>query len=766
MTILSRVRAAMLVMLIASGGLGYVAESAAKPLTVADAIETTGFMRSTNAFRSHGSGVFVSPDGRRYVVMLTRGDLKCNCNHVELLAGGLDTLEHAEPKRIALLSTDSLGSPDPEIEVPKLTSPGSNPPMWLPDSQRVVFYWPDDRDMLQLVSVNVVTGELLYLTRAGQHVQSFDISPSGGVLYTARIEHSKDASQELLRKGFTVSGNAPLVDLLNGDVDGYGAFDRAHNVQWFWARRPGDGDRMLEGGIDPWRPFMPSAFSPDGRHVLIEHNAAAVPESWSHYTEPQFEAHVKEYRVNPAALLARYIRQMFVADLETGTIRPLWSAPAVLVTTKSAWSPDGRSVLVGPTFLPIEHADAAGLAGVAVAEVDVKTGHYRQVPIPQDATPQDSRSLFALTLRSLKWLGPDKIEVVYPSSTLQFARAAKDWKLASEVAGTSQNSPEAAPVRVEFREDDNTPPVLYAIDRAGTERMVLDPNPGLKDFTLGRVEFIDWKDKQGRAWRGRLYHPVNEPGNGKRVPLVIQTHGYAPHGEFSLYGKGSPVVGTPGLGPGISIYAAQPLANRGIAVLQIGDDEVSPLLGTPREVKAYNDGFESAVAYLVDRGLVDASRVAIAGFSRTGWPVMYALTHSSLHYAAAIVSDNSDGGYIQAAMTGWSPAASSSITGAEPFGEGLKTWLDNAPAFAIDKLNTPLRMQIESVRVGGFLQVWEVYSRARYLHKPVELYVIPNVDRGSHNLQNPEQCYASQQGAVDWFVKYLNPQATGHAEAK
>ncbi len=734
--------------LIAGASLGYVREAAAKPLTVADAIETTGFMRSSNGLRSHGAGVFVSPDGQRYVVMLIRGDLKCNCNHVELLAGSLDTLEHTQPKRVALLSTNSLGSSDPEIELPQLTLPGRNPPVWLPDSQRVVFYWPDDRDILQLVSVNVITGELVYVTHAERHVQSFDISPTGGVLYTALFEHTKNASRELFHKGFTVPNNALLWDLLNGDVDGRGALDRVHDVRWFWAAKPGDKDRMLAGGTDPWRPFMPSAFSPDGRHVLIEHGAGQVPESWSHYTDRLFESHVTEYRVNPSALLARYIRQMFVADTETGVIRPLWSAPAVLVFTKSAWSPNGRSVLVGPTLLPIEQADAAGLAGIAVAEVDVKSGHYRQLRIPDDIAHQP--------LRSLKWVGPDEIELTYPNATLQFTRSSRDWKLASTVPGTSNSSPKSAPVRVEFREDDNTPPLLYAIDQAGTERVVLDPNPGLKDFTLGRVEFIDWKDKQGRAWRARLYHPVTGSENGTRVPLVIQTHGYAPHGEFSLYGMGGSIVGAPGLGPGISIYAAQPLANRGIAVLQIGDDEVWPLLNTPQEVTAFNDAYESAVEYLVGRGLVDANRVAIAGFSRTGWPVMYALTHSSLHYAAAIISDSSDGGYIQAAVTGWAPERSSLI-GAEPFGEGLKTWFDNAPAFAIDKLNTPLRMQIEGSRVLGFLSMWELYSRARYLHKPVELYVIPNVDRGSHNIQNPEQCYASQQGAVDFFAGHLHP---------
>jgi hypothetical protein len=50
---------------------------------------------------------------------------------------------------------------------------------------------------------------------------------------------------------------------------------------------------------------------------------------------------------------------------------------------------------------------------------------------------------------------------------------------------------------------------------------------------------------------------------------------------------------------------------------------------------------------------------------------------------------------------------------------------------------------------------WELYSRARHLKKPVEFYVIPNIERGTHGIQNPRQCLAAQQGAVDWFESWL-----------
>ena len=74
------------------------AEPAAKPpLTVTDAIETTRFMTTPRALDPRSSGVVISPDGKRYVVMLIRGDVKRNGNRVEFLAGSVETFEKAYP---------------------------------------------------------------------------------------------------------------------------------------------------------------------------------------------------------------------------------------------------------------------------------------------------------------------------------------------------------------------------------------------------------------------------------------------------------------------------------------------------------------------------------------------------------------------------------------------------------------------------------------------------------------------------------------------
>jgi hypothetical protein len=86
----------------------------------------------------------------------------------------------------------------------------------------------------------------------------------------------------------------------------------------------------------------------------------------------------------------------------------------------------------------------------------------------------------------------------------------------------------------------------------------------------------------------------------------------------------------------------------------------------------------------------------------------------------------------------------------------LKTWLERSPGFNADKVRAPLRLQLESGGLAGVMLKWEMFSRLRQLQKPVEFYVIPDIEHGSHGLQNPTQCLAAQQGAVDWFDFWLN----------
>lgn len=93
--------------------------------------------------------------------------------------------------------------------------------------------------------------------------------------------------------------------------------------------------------------------------------------------------------------------------------------------------------------------------------------------------------------------------------------------------------------------------------------------------------------------------------------------------------------------------------------------------------------------------------------------------------------------------------------GAAPFGKGLEVWMRETPGFNADRVRTPLRMEIDSGPIDEVLLQWEMFTNLRYLRKPVELFVIPNIEHGAHILQNPAQRMASQGGSVDWFCFWL-----------
>jgi dipeptidyl aminopeptidase/acylaminoacyl peptidase len=286
--------------------------------------------------------------------------------------------------------------------------------------------------------------------------------------------------------------------------------------------------------------------------------------------------------------------------------------------------------------------------------------------------------------------------------------------------------------------------------------MILDLNPNLKElFFLGRVEHVVWRDPDGRQWSGLLYYPVHY-AREKRFPLVIQTHGHAPVTEFSLYGPGGII---PGLGPGISVYTAQILANLDIVVLQMSDMSDQSIPQTRSEPELYMRSFEAAIKCLLDRGVIDHARVGLMGHSRMGWKVEYALTHTDFRYAAAIAADNMDAGYLQAAFMSWKTEYTEQANEAPPFGRGLEAWLQNSPAFNAERMRTPLQIQV-TTSLGGLSSLlfdgWEMFTRLRKLGKPVELYAIPDLPHGSHYVQNPAQCLAGQRRAVDWWTFWLS----------
>jgi poly(3-hydroxybutyrate) depolymerase len=198
--------------------------------------------------------------------------------------------------------------------------------------------------------------------------------------------------------------------------------------------------------------------------------------------------------------------------------------------------------------------------------------------------------------------------------------------------------------------------------------------------------------------------------------------------------------------------AARPLSSAGIVVLQTQWNAVH--FSERQEAFDQVAMFEAAIQQLDKDGLIDKNRVGIIGFSRTVGHVEQSLIDKPSMFAAATIADGLDLGYLQYRLfaEGRPPMTKEFVrmVGTTPEGNGLKTWLDSAPSFHMDKEQAPLR--IEAIDPSSILAMWETYATLRELNKPVDLIYVPG---GQHILQKPLDRMASQQGNVDWFRFWL-----------
>jgi dipeptidyl aminopeptidase/acylaminoacyl peptidase len=717
--------------------------AAKQPLTVARALETTRIMMNMEAVApaNPDGAVSISPSGKRYVLRLVRGDVARNGVWMEILAGRMDGLEEARPRPVAKLFTSGLGGGlgafGSDVDVM-----GFVPLRWLGESE-VVFLWSDERSIRQATRVNLDSGQVDLLTSHPTALGGFDVAADGTVLYYAKAQ-ARNSTPQLEERGFVVPREVDAYSLFDRNLNAT-VFDVAWNTQWFIQERGARGPRSLAvaGREVDLMSFHRVQFAPDGKTAAVSSAPREYPAEWSTFTGVVAPG-VSAARRDARSAEARVVQQLYVIDLASGASRPVWNT--IHSVSDPRWSADGRSLLLAPTHLPPSDPEPAGLAGYAAAVVDVSSGRYVRLPV----------DLRGRHLTSSRWVSAKEIELVSSQGDdmqrMVFRKEGPKWRLRS----TEKRQQAAPPLRLEVRQDLNTPPRLYAVElengkTTGREALISDPNPGLlEEVALGKVEIVEGKLTGADTWRGYLFYPINHQP-GRRYPLLIQSvYGAPVRSEFTLYGLGN-------LGPTpIACYPGQVMANREVAVLHV-NVHMGQKFGTVEEAETRKQGLTAAAEHLIERGLVDPAKVGLAGFSRNGWYAEYSITHGGFPYAAVIAADNWDPSYSATMLFGFFESAAA-VNGAPAFGEGLKQWLEKAPGFNAERIAAPL-LKIEQSTGGlfGVLSQWELVARMRFLDKPLEYYVMPNAAKhGSHNTQNPGQIMAVQQRAVDWFDFWLN----------
>ena len=701
----------------------------AQTLTVRDTIERV-------RFQYEGSQIQFSPDGKWFALVLERGELDRNSVRSDLVVFNTDTViafVHGQvaPPRPRVVATFRSTSNRPAITEVR----------WADHQGTLVFLAENPQQFPQVTKVNLATGKLAQLTDEPTGVSAYGYDGGGTIISVQRPSNTVPVRE---REAFVVrdQGLFDLLDLKNPDLGlaVYRTRVRLGNSPWADVAYP----------LEPTLATFQNAWvSPDGSKAVTLRKAVRIPNSWSGYAH---NPSLSLAATNQSASISYWVMQWNLIDLRTGSSRVLTDTPIGTIMGSFAggrsafWRADSRSVILSDVLLPLEGSadDRSQRAKQPYfVEVDLQNSKVR----PITALPRrNAEGAFPVAILLSQWSpSEDRLVIRMVSNNaeqpaVELVRSADGvWRERELTEPKTAKS--GGPLTVEVRQAIDKAPVLIAGDtRDGREAVLLDPNPSFGERTFGKASVLEFKDATGRAWRGGLVLPVGYR-KGSRYPLVIQTHGFSPS-EFLIQGNGT------------TGYAAQALANHGIAVLQLQDQD--GVINTANEPLVYMAGYEAATDRLVTDGIVDGDRVGIMGFSRTCFHVRYTLVNSKRHFAAAAVHDGVDYGYFSfVAGYDFLPGRNDSydmayarIWGAKPFADGLSKWVEQVPSFNLHRVQTPLMIEA----INNPLFEWEWYSGLKRLNKPVEMRLIPG---GSHELFKPQDQYFSQQGNVDWFTFWL-----------
>lgn len=701
------------------------------PVTVADLVRQTLIGDPMSLTENDGDTRVstISPDGRYAAIILRNGDPNRGTNDAALLLYETDELTRRPEPRI-LARYASLTNYQPLALL-----------RWSADSESLTYAASEADVPSQVFRLDLRTGRTEQLTSLAESLRWYDVTPSGDWLVTLN-EVNRSAIDS---RSSCVSGGCRVTAESVPEVLGRNSPPAAvtvHDVRKTTARTVApveSTDPALRNCLDE----LTGGISPNGRFGLrlCELHRPAWPEWWV------------QYQVDPvltdalASGMSDYLRQWVLYDFKSGVATRLTSAPYNMTQYGRAvplWIDGGSRVILAGMFEPLLDVDqrerSLRATRYAVISVDPESSKVQRIA---QLDPQVAR------VTGISWHQESQTLAIrsadaskHPVPIVAYRRANGRWNTIG-VDSDMVREPPAVRTRTELsvRQSLNGPPKLVARDAVtGTVHVVAEPNSWLQERTLARVEPVSWKARDGREWRGGIYHPPMQTPPRDGYPVVLQTHGFEEN-TFSMTGVARN-------------FTAQVLASAGILVLQI-DDNVGNLVG-PAEWETVQMGYESAIDYLGRRNLIDRDRVGIHGWSRTGPYAGYTLTHSSYKFAAGVFTMTADFGWWYYLLHG--AQHGENAYGPPPFGDGLMVWKTMSPSFNLDRVRTPMLM-CETHALG----LWDWFVGLRRLQRPVEYWVLQDA---THDVFQVSQRMLMNQMVVDWFRFWLKGEEAPGKEAQ
>jgi dipeptidyl aminopeptidase/acylaminoacyl peptidase len=288
--------------------------------------------------------------------------------------------------------------------------------------------------------------------------------------------------------------------------------------------------------------------------------------------------------------------------------------------------------------------------------------------------------------------------------------------------------------------------LLRVATRRGTPiRTLVSFSPSIDTLALSKVEPITWRSRDGLEIAGVVTFPLGYR-SGVRYPLIMDLHGgpaggVDPRGrltgsalELQMWAAKGFVVFSPDW-RGSGIYGFAELERRRVQQ----DEEARDM-----------DDILSGVDALIERGLVDSSRMALVGHSAGASKVNWLITHSS-RFKAAISYDGISNRYTLFAVAGraGNPSEEWKLNGL-PW-EVPENWLNGSARMFVKGVTTPT-LFVSGGRSYVVADNAYLYSALRRQGVPAE-HVIYNNE--GHVVVSPENRRDLLMRAIRWIETHL-----------
>jgi dipeptidyl aminopeptidase/acylaminoacyl peptidase len=592
-----------------------------------------------------------------------------------------------------------LGGAEPRT--PLLVETPASSPAWSPDGRWLAFV-SDRSGSRNVWRVGLDSAAAERLTDVVGELGEFRWSPTGRRIAYVATDPAPEAELRAVREkqDARVVGQRPrFARLYSRDVNG----DAAGRA----TRLCTPQDIQVGGHIGAGMSGPAFDWAPDGSAIAFSHSPSPSGDDWVR-------------------------ADVSVVDVATGRMRPLAATPAA--EGGVAWSHDGRWVAVTVSDTPATYAltfrvvivpPAGGPARPLAESFDRRpaivgwTGDAHAVVISEARGTVSRLSALPADGGPAADLSPDTLMVSAPT-----------LNAAGTYVGFVSEAPERAP----------EPYVSRLAPFAPTRIAALQSLPAIP---FGRTEAIRWRSFDGREIEGLVTFP---PGYtpGSRAPLLTILHGGPPSSFTQTF------IG------GVSPYSIASFASAGFAVLR---PNVRGSSGYGRDFRYANlrdwggGDFRDAMAgidALVARGVADAGRLGVMGWSYGGYLTAFAITHTTRFRAASVGAGITDlVSYVGVADI---PGFIGSYFGGE-FWDAPELWRDRSPVFNVKTVTTPTLIQHgENDQRVPVSQGYELYTALRRRNVPVTMVVYP---RQGHGVGEPKLQLDVMKRNLEWFQRWV-----------